>query len=167
MRILGQRRDGALAVDLGGTVVLLRHGLCSPPIPALDDKTLTRYGPWVASAADAWTVTQRLRRARTVPLSTFVLGDLPGHPFRGNQWTTGEGSDKTKYPVARSGPSMLEAKGGLDTLKQFTRPDGTLTPERQALHDALVKQLSPTGPKPDAPVTYLMGGGSASEIGRA
>lgn len=49
-----------------------------------------------------------------------------------------------------------------NTLEKYTRPDGTLDPERQALHDEIVKRIL-AGHLPQAqPVATFFGGGSAS-----
>jgi predicted ABC-type ATPase len=58
------------------------------------------------------------------------------------------------YPPARPGER--------ETLNAFTTADGRLTPERQQLHDAIVRQHF-QGAEPVAdPTVYVMGGGPAS-----
>jgi len=79
------------------------------------------------------------------------------------------------YPKARSGPTMMavdhsndpdaahDRPRGLDTLQEHTLPDGSITPERRELHEAIVeKMLYGHKPPSDAPVAHLMGGGGAS-----
>lgn len=70
------------------------------------------------------------------------------------------------YPKAQDGRTLLDMKGngGLSSLQQFTRPDGTLTPERQALHDAIVEEAlkDHKAPPSGEAVTNLTGGGGAS-----
>jgi len=96
-----------------------------------------------------------------------------GHPFHGNQWTDSEGSGKdvnsiisrptSAYPKARDSKTMLTTLGGVDTLEQYTTKDGKLTPERQELHDAIVKYYLGQHEKPEGqPIANLMGGGGAS-----
>lgn len=52
---------------------------------------------------------------------------------------------------------------GVDSLERFTRPDGTLTPERQRLHDAILEDTlrgqAPIGPRP---IVNVLGGGPAA-----
>jgi hypothetical protein len=53
------------------------------------------------------------------------VGDLPGHPFRGNQWTSGEGGRESDTSDNRLPSEMLISKGNtvnaaLDGLGQFT-----------------------------------------------
>lgn len=52
---------------------------------------------------------------------------------------------------------------GADSLARFQRADGTFTPERQALHDALVNQaLRGQRPASGQPIVNVLGGGPAS-----
>ena len=54
---------------------------------------------------------------------------------------------------------------GLHTINKYLNPDGTLTPERAALHDKIINDMF-KGKKPVAPgeqkTFYFLGGGSAS-----
>jgi hypothetical protein len=67
-----------------------------------------------------------------------------------------------KYPKANKGYTLLHWPSGIDTLTQYTRPDGTLTPERQRLHDDIVAQHLAGHETKAEPVVQLMGGGGAS-----
>ena len=67
------------------------------------------------------------------------------------------------YMKANEGKTMLTDLGGLDTLSQYKTPDDKLTPERQRLHDAIVKEMTTGHNKPEGqPTAHLMGGGGAS-----
>lgn len=66
------------------------------------------------------------------------------------------------YQKTNASPSMLDVLGGVDTLQQFTQPDGELTPERQRLHDAIVAEALKGHVAQASPVVYLMGGGGGS-----
>lgn len=102
-------------------------------------------------------------------LVVLARADSAGHvyAFDPNQprddhgrWTT-TGS----YPPANTNTTMIESThlGGVDTLQRFTRLDGTLTPERQALHNRIVDAALRTAtPVKDQAWFYLMGGGGAS-----
>lgn len=102
------------------------------------------------------------------------MGDKPGHKFRGNQWSGGRNASKgggrgglvkpgsrgvldkaaSEYPPARAGEP--------ETLDRFTDENGNLTPERQALHDALVDQAFEGKTPVDNPQATVLGGGPAS-----
>jgi SPP1 gp7 family putative phage head morphogenesis protein len=62
--------------------------------------------------------------------------------------------DVKAYP-----PAHARAKS---TLERYRRDDGTLTPERQSLHDAIVRQHLRGATPTDSPTTVIMGGGPAS-----
>ena len=98
------------------------------------------------------------------------------------------------YPPAKTGDTMLDLgpkmpkttedsnddllwqhdhPPGLDTLQIHTQPDGTLTPERKALHDAIVEKILNSAPPPakgwmehhppeGQPTCFFMGGGGAA-----
>jgi predicted ABC-type ATPase len=86
----------------------------------------------------------------------------------GGRWTSGGGggvagpssrpedvaSPSDNYPVANP--------DGEDTLQRFTQPDGTLTPERRALHETIIADHLAGRPTVEKPVAYFMGGGPAS-----
>ena len=60
-------------------------------------------------------------------------------------------------------PTMLDNPSGQDTLTRNTRPDGTLTPERQALHNRIIADaLKGHKPVVGQAAFNLMGGGGAS-----
>jgi len=78
--------------------VLLRADRCSPPV---DPHLLESLGPWtfapvVRNGDEQRVLVRRLERARTVSLRTFHLGDVEGHPFRGNQYSDGTGGGSEK-----------------------------------------------------------------------
>jgi len=54
------------------------------------------------------------------------------------------------------------AAGPADSLASHTRADGSLTPERQRLHDELVAETLAGVPVSANPTVYMMGGGPAS-----
>ena len=51
-------------------------------------------------------------KQRVMSLSVKEFGDKPGHPFRGNQWTTSHGVDLSKpHAVIRTGKGLGENIG--------------------------------------------------------
>jgi predicted ABC-type ATPase len=71
--------------------------------------------------------------------------------------------DLSAYPRANSAASMLERRDGIDTLTQYTQADGSLTPERKALHDRIVAEtVTGHAPSEGQAVVNLLGGGGAS-----
>jgi hypothetical protein len=76
MRVLGERADGALAVDVGGGIVVVLRGVtCSPPS---DADTVWALGPWrEVSHPDVRALTRQLDVATTVPLERFVRPPEP------------------------------------------------------------------------------------------
>jgi len=93
-----------------------------------------------------------------------LKGDLPGHPFRGNQWSGGQGSDGgglSKYHDDKKFPPA-NIKGE-DTQQRYKKSDGTYTEERQRLHEEIVDSLFAGKERPSGQPEFLvMGGGSAS-----
>jgi len=126
MRVLGERQ-GMLAVDVGGGVAVLLDGdRCSPPLGLQQIGTL---GPWTPTRHDPWAVTQRLRKARTVPVEVLlgVRGNYPGAMYPGERDTRAnrvmtpgmkvkarDGSFKGKVvgPVANN-PDLLRVQKGV------------------------------------------------------
>jgi len=82
-------------------------------------------------------------------------GDEPGHPFRGNQYTDGQGGED-KLQGEKANPV------GKDTHDQYRRPDGSFTPERQALHNKIKEKILAGRTPVKDPVAYMMGGGPAA-----
>jgi hypothetical protein len=75
MRVAGTREDGALWLTLdGGMSVILCEDRCSPP---MDPQAAERLGPWRdahgVSGGDRRELARRLDKARTCPVSTFLL----------------------------------------------------------------------------------------------
>lgn len=80
------------------------------------------------------------------------------------QWTS-DGGVATLPTPSGSGPSptqMASELQGHDSLAKYTRPDGTLEPARQALHDAIVARALVGVPSQAHPTAYLIGGGAAA-----
>ncbi len=51
---------------------------------------------------------------------------------------------------------------GKDTEQRYLRPDGTYTPERQQLHDEIVRGIMEGVTPSDNPTVYMLGGGTAA-----
>jgi predicted ABC-type ATPase len=79
------------------------------------------------------------------------------------------------YPKTKQGPNMMQVDHandpdaahdqprGFNTLQQHTLPNGSITPERRALHEAIVEKMLGDHSKPEGrPIAHLMGGGGAS-----
>jgi predicted ABC-type ATPase len=73
------------------------------------------------------------------------------------------------YPPAKAGRTMLDDPPmdladatGMDTLQRYTRSDGSLTPERLGLHNAIIGKLLGDHERAVNPTAYIMGGGGAS-----
>lgn len=107
------------------------------------------------------------------------MGDRPGHPFRGNQWSGGArgGGGRGAATVVKDTGIMDKPSsyfeqahpGEPETLDQFVidpnlPPDapGNITPERAALHKA-IEDAHFEGKTPvENPTATIMGGGPAS-----
>ena len=77
MQIVGQRRDGALFVHVGGGVAVILHG--DRITPPSEDKVIGELGPW-QPADNSFEARQRmmkrLEHARVAPLASFhLIGD--------------------------------------------------------------------------------------------
>jgi hypothetical protein len=70
----------------------------------------------------------------------------------GGQWTS-TGLPSSAYPIAQAHP---------ETLNRFRRADGTFTPERQRLHDAIIASYFTAATPVKRPETVVIGGGPAS-----
>lgn len=81
--------------------------------------------------------------------------------------TGGSGVSKVKSDqaiMAQGSAAYPKAnRKGEDTLAMHTRADGSLTPQRQALHDAIVREhFKGVTPATGRPIAHVMGGGPAS-----
>jgi len=108
----------------------------------------------------------------TATLTELIIKYNPNHGPDG-RFTSGGGSGGSGGGENLEGPVKISSKlhkkyppanpKGVDSLSQHTRPDGTLTPERQKLHDDIVKAHLEGVPKGLAhPEAHFMGGGPAS-----
>lgn len=106
------------------------------------------------------------------------MGDRPGHPFRGNQWSKavrGVGSKagtvvkvtnimsqpSSAYPMAHPDEAETLDRYVIDPNQPPNAP-GNITPERAALHKA-IEDAHFVGKEPvDNPTATIMGGGPAS-----
>lgn len=137
------------------------------------------------SASNALTALLAKQPDGSTVLSALMKGDKPGHAFRGNQYTGGKGGEdggtdersSSADPNAEVTHSANPRPGmgdiGIDpgTLKElqmsktcapFLDENGRLSPERQALHDEIVRKFLDGVPKSDDPTFTMMGGGPAS-----
>lgn len=99
-----------------------------------------------------------------MPKSSRTLGG-PGSGNFGHSGRPGQiggSGDGGSYPKANNSPSMLEKVGGIDSLTQHTRPDGTLTPERKALHERIITEQLANHAAQTTPSSTMTGGGSSS-----
>ena len=81
-------------------------------------------------------------------------GSLPGNATGGN--TT------AKVTVKKPKVYLPYNTQGNDTYTKFRLPDGSWTPERQALHDEIKKKIFAGKTPVSTPVSYVLGGGTAS-----
>jgi predicted ABC-type ATPase len=63
--------------------------------------------------------------------------------------------DKMPFAGKKANPD------GVDTLSQYRNPDGTWTPERQALHTHIIASFFEGKTPVDNPTSYILGGGPA------
>lgn len=113
MRILGERADGALAVEVAsGAAVVLLKDRCS----AVHDVTavMNGYGPWKdvtgVSMSRRQQVAQQIDRTRQVPIEALSLGS-----FQGNQHTTGKKFKKDDTVIVVSPGHDAHGKRGTVT----------------------------------------------------
>jgi predicted ABC-type ATPase len=108
----------------------------------------------VAEALDAGDRKEALR----------LLGDVEGHDFHGNQWTSGQGSieGSTEIPTHDSSHYTPLNASGHDTKSKFSDGHGHYTPERQALHQAIVNHYLQGTTPVNNPQAIVFGGGTAS-----
>lgn len=66
------------------------------------------------------------------------------------------GSVGNRAPMPKANPD------GTDTMSMYMYPDGTWTPERQALHDKIIAHFFQGKTPVETPTSYMMGGGPAS-----
>lgn len=163
-----------------GKHLATQAGIDSGALPA--DRMISR---WAASGDGKERPTHAAANGEVVPFGEpFSTGDvIPGSSEWGCRCikvdtvlADGEAmpSAATPRPVAGGGsvigqPSTAypSIKPGGETLDQYRRADGTWTPERQRLHNAIVDQHFAGGATPVAnPVATIMGGGPASGKGR-
>lgn len=112
MRVQGVRADGALWVSLlNGLAVVLCGDRHSSP---MDAQGVEQLGPWSppSERIPRLELANRLAYARYDP--RLNLGDYEGHPFRGNQWTSGEGGGADPASVRERDKATPE------TAKQFS-----------------------------------------------
>lgn len=93
------------------------------------------------------------------------MGDFQGHPFHGNQWSDAQ-QGRGVPTGTRVGKSSAEYPpknpNGASTSQRFSDGKGNYTPERLALHEAIVaKYLRDTLPV-RYPTATILGGGPAS-----
>ena len=84
-----------------------------------------------------------------------------GHAGRPGE-VGGSGPGDSVMPVANTAQTLLTQQGGIDSLRQFTQPDGTLTPERLALHERIIEEQLAKHSQQEIPASAMMGGGGAS-----
>jgi len=78
---------------------------------------------------------------------------------------TGETGPRSLLDVSNSTGFEPANPAGKDTLSMFTKEDGSLTAQRQVLHDMIVKQVLKGTLKQEKQVFTFLGGGSASGKG--
>ena len=73
------------------------------------------------------------------------------------------GGDRAGMGDVKISPEDAEAlRAPGTTSAPYMRPDGTFTPERQALHDEIVRQVTSGVPSVAHPTLYMTGGGPAA-----
>lgn len=130
-------------------------------ITTYDDRTCPICAPMDGQLAG-------LQGSFRLPDGTGVSGP-PAHPL----CRCAQGlSDKTQKPQRPGYEDVLNQSKtyeyapadpeGVDSLSRFMRGNGTLTPERQQLHDAIVEKHFAGVTAVDGPVSVMLGGGPAS-----
>lgn len=87
-------------------------------------------------------------------------GDLPGHPFRGNQWTSGM-SGPMQERAAMVAQKLKENANRATDLVYEHNPNapGAWSPERQAIHDQIIAQvMAENKDVPNDKQAIIMGG---------
>lgn len=99
---------------------------------------------------------EELRRKR---LKKFDAGQarVPAGNPGGGQWVSATGNmlsaPSSAFPAARAHP---------ETMERFRQDDGSFTPERQRLHDTIIKRYFQKATPVEHPETVILGGGPAS-----
>ncbi len=84
--------------------------------------------------------------------------DGPAHVEGSKAYKTRE-----DHRSARKTSDYPEANpSGSDTMARHTLPDGSFTPERQAMHREIISDATTGVPKSEQPTLYMMGGGPAA-----
>ena len=145
MRVAGIRADGAVWLNLdGGLSVILSEDRCSP---AVDPLACEKLGPWDdahgISGSDRRELQHRLDRARTMPLTTFLL------EHRSVSVHTTHGKKKFKFEYSVSGPDEKKKIGdtptdepALDAEQVAAAQEGT--PEEEAAESPAEEATEPS-----------------------
>jgi len=107
-------------------------------------------------------------RTGSAPGEPVIRADLPAGELmdQARQFAKNQGIQNRKTGVAANPayarPSIAGQAAPADTLEKHTRPDGSLNPERAALHQRIISGIL-AGHKPqEHPVATFFGGGPAS-----
>ena len=84
----------------------------------------------------------------------------------GRRWES-KGKKSKKFPNGSGSTKISEQDVaiGLHTINKYLTPEGTLTPEREKLHEDIIQRTfrdAKPVPEGETPVCYILGGGSAS-----
>lgn len=88
---------------------------------------------------------------------TVTLKGGPNSGFHGHAGRPGK-----RGGSAPSGTSKYANSNGKDTMEKYRYPDGSWTPEREALHKQIIDSFFAGKTPVDNPTSYILGGGPAS-----
>jgi len=107
-------------------------------------------------------------RTGSEPGEPVIRADLPAAALmdQARQFAKDQGIQNRKTGVAANPayarPSIAGQAAAKDTLEKYTRPDGTLDPERAALHQRIIGGILAGHEPQEHPVATFFGGGPAS-----
>ena len=125
------------------------------------------------ATGDVRVITDRPAPART-PAAPISFASVRADPAGARRAISAASEPSARWPTGSGGPprpgmgdtvvsnKQLEAMRASPVTGQYVRPDGTFTPERQALHDEIVRQAVAGASVSESPKMVMVGGGSAS-----
>ena len=134
-----------------------------PVLVSSDNRVVDGHHQWAAHLLGESEGT----RTGSAPGEPVIRADLPAARLmdQARQFAKDQGIQNRKTGAAANpkyAKPITEQAGPRDTLEKYTRPDGTLTPERAALHQRIISGIL-AGHKPqDHPVATFFGGGPAA-----
>jgi predicted ABC-type ATPase/2'-5' RNA ligase len=135
-----------------------------PVLVSSDNRVIDGHHQWAAHVLGDAEGT----RTGSAPGEPVIRADLPAGRLleEARRFAEDQGIANRKTGVAANPkyarPSIAEQAAPADTLEKYTRPDGTFTPERAALHKKIIDDILAGHQPQEHPVATFFGGGPAS-----